>query len=365
MTPLAEEADWQACRERLREFERHCPVSPFLSWDYAHAVWNAFERKSRCWLVEVFDPEGETMGTAIWREHRLRRRFLKPLALRSLDFIYFMRMAPFLMRRGREAEACGAMVEARRDLARASGADLGVLFRQDPTDSGLWINELRRQGVTVKTKRWRPSPQLEPGEDIEAYLEAHQERILKDLKKQAKRVRNRFGAEPEFTYFHTADLGDDAFEALLDRFEALQARTWQYQWEEESGRVDHAALVPFTREAFRIWWSRGLLEVSLLTIDGRDAAFWAGLTGEDRVWCLLIGYDPEFKSYSPGKRVFVESLRRLYARGFRLYELGGDATGWKAPWATGVEDVLQIEWPLGGWKGRVWSLAQRLRRKGG
>ena len=189
--------------------------------------------------------------------------------------------------------------------------------------------------------------------------------MVKDLRVQARRVRKRFGSEQEFSHTRAEDMDDDAFEAILERFVALQAKTWQHQWEEESGRVDHSVLVPFTREAFHIWRSRGLLEMSFLTIDGRDVAFWAGLAVGERVWCLLTGFDPEFKTFSPGKAVFVAFVRHAHARGSRIFELGGEAKGWKAAWTTDLEDMLQIEWSLGGWKGRIWSLAQRLRRGGG
>ena len=58
---------------------------------------------------------------------------------------------------------------------------------------------------------------------------------------------------------------------------------------------------------------------------------------------------------------------RKYQTGFApilkdaFSELGGEGVGWKTQWATRETPVYQIEFALKSWKGKLWSIGQRLK----
>lgn len=367
VTPLAGDADWLERRERFEGLEARCVPDPFVNWRYLRETWRTFTPESRCWLVEVADTAEAgrpLIAAAVLREHVLERRFLKPKALRSLDFVYFMRIPPFLAQRGREDLARRAMADALAPLRRASRADMLTLFRMDSAASDPWVAELRSRGIFVKKSVFTPAPQLHLGDDIEAFLRDKHSKVVRENARRERRIIDHWGEAPVMERFGSEDLPEQRFEEVVDRFEALYRKTWQFRWEEESGRVDHAVRDAFTRWAFALWRDRGELGISFLNITGRDVAFLVTLYAGGRLWWLMTGYDQDFKNYGVGKRIFVEGLRDAHGRGVRLFELGGEALGWKTEWATGQDEVYQIELTLGGWKGRLWSLAQRLKKRG-
>ena len=51
-------------------------------------------------------------------------------------------------------------------------------------------------------------------------------------------------------------------------------------------------------------------------------------------WCIMTGFNPELKTYSPGKTVFIDMLSQTWDSGIREYYLGGNVLGCKGSWLT-------------------------------
>ncbi len=355
---LESEADWLGARADFESLERVCPADPWLNWEYQFRQWKQCFFDQTCWMVlvdetaEFFGQDGAfserddcPLAGAIFREHRFRNRFLQPVGLRLFDDVDFMRIGPFLMREGAHQKACRAMVHALEPIRKQTGADLMAFYRTDMDRARPWLDALKSAGKKVKVKPVESAPQCPLGDDFDVFLQEKHPRELKDVRKQARRLKNRFGVEP---VVHRVDLTDneDQWQQRLDQWEELRRRTWQHRWEEASPQVDHHILLPRMRMALDVWRRRGLLRMYFLYVDGQPVGFWCGLICGETLWALWIGYDEALKSYSPGKTVFLESLRGCHRDGARLIELGGEADGWKAPWASRCIDVLQIETPL-------------------
>jgi CelD/BcsL family acetyltransferase involved in cellulose biosynthesis len=88
-------------------------------------------------------------------------------------------------------------------------------------------------------------------------------------------------------------------------------------------------------------------------------AFSVNLHVGGRMWKYLMGYDQAFRGYGPGNMLFMKELEAVHARGVRAIEFGGEALDWKHGWTAEEEELLALEWHLGSWKGRLWSLARR------
>src|SRR5260370_29046087 len=59
----------------------------------------------------------------------------------------------------------------------------------------------------------------------------------------------------------------------------------------------------------------------------------------------IIGYDPEYRQFSPGTILLLRIIEALFAEHrFRLFDLGGHTADYKAVHATGSIDYLRVIW---------------------
>jgi len=368
--PLDTEEDWESIRTRVEELERASVMNPWWNWEYIHEQWRTFMPDRRTWMVEVVDAQAEgkpALAIGLWREYVFTGRRFRPKALRSFDHIYFMRTPPFLARRGHEATACRAMADAMGELRRQSKASLISLNRMDEGAVSPLLGELSRRGIPFKQRVWTPAPQLvfEPptkeGESPEEQFDKRHKKALRDMRRQERRLEERFGDAAEIFRFEAKGLSEEEYQACVARFRKIEAKTWQHQWEDQSARVDPELKRAFEDKALGIWRRRGILDFHFLRAGGKCASFFVTLRGEDRLWLLLTGYDPELKDFGVGKMLLMRMIPDLFKLGIRWIEFGGEVLGWKEEWANRYEPVYQIEWGLGGWKGHLLRLVHRLR----
>nr|HRU07574.1 GNAT family N-acetyltransferase [Candidatus Brocadiia bacterium] len=355
VTALETDEDWQVHGPRIEQLESRCPPSLWLNTAYYRAVLAFMDPPPRCWFVEIADsPDAPPFAGAVFREETFRRSTLKPRALRPFDDVFFMVIPFFLAMPGREGDALEGMAQAVKRLARASHCDI-VMLRRVREDLALaWAGRLAAHGYRPQIKPATLAPFVSIPDDFDSFLADQHGTDLRDVRMQRRRIRNRWKTEAITERFKAAELDDAAYARILERFEALRAKTWQHQWETESPRVDHERQRASYRAVFDIWRRRGALDFCFVTVAGQDAAFMVAVRDTDRVWDLLTGFAPEFRSYSMGKVAFIEAMRAHHAEGFRRFELGGEVIGWKAAWATAMPRVASLEFPTGSWKGLIW-----------
>jgi CelD/BcsL family acetyltransferase involved in cellulose biosynthesis len=78
--------------------------------------------------------------------------------------------------------------------------------------------------------------------------------------------------------------------------------------------------------------SLGWLRLAFLRLDGHAIAFQLDLELRPRYYSLKIGYDPEFRHFSPGKLLAYMMVSRAVASGLEVYELLGTDEPWKDRW---------------------------------
>jgi CelD/BcsL family acetyltransferase involved in cellulose biosynthesis len=78
--------------------------------------------------------------------------------------------------------------------------------------------------------------------------------------------------------------------------------------------------------------SAGWLRLAFLRLDGRAIAFQLDLELRSRYYSLKIGYDSEFRRFSPGKLLAYMMVARAVASGLEVYELLGTDEPWKDRW---------------------------------
>jgi len=356
---LASEADWAAARPWLEALETSLDPNPWATWWHAWSLWHFFHPGERCWLLAVEDGAGP-LAALLLLECRSRRRLGSVRVLRSLDSLA-LRLPPLWLRRGDEEAGCAAAARALPALARASGAHLAALYRADGPAAGPWSRALAARGLPVRRRTFTLGQQVLLGDDLEADLRRRCWRQVRDVRRLRRRLERERG--PVQVLRRRGGLHDAGGRELWQGVEAVRRRSWQHRWAEDSGRVDNRVLDAWLSCARNEWARRGWLDLSLLAVAGRPAAYKLNLAVGGRLWMLFMAHDPEFRRHGAGNILFLEELHDLHARGERCIELGGECLDWKRKWANAEVEMLELEWPLGGLPGALWRVARRLRRE--
>jgi len=91
--------------------------------------------------------------------------------------------------------------------------------------------------------------------------------------------------------------------------------------------------------------TKGRLRGYILMAAGKPISYGMCRTETDIITYLIIGYDPEYRQFSPGTILLLRIVEALFAEHrFRLFDLGGHAAGYKAFHATGSIDYLRVIW---------------------
>jgi SAM-dependent methyltransferase len=91
--------------------------------------------------------------------------------------------------------------------------------------------------------------------------------------------------------------------------------------------------------------AKGRLRGYILMAAGRPISYGMCRTEADIITYLIIGYDPEYRQFSPGTILLLGIVEALFEEHrFRLFDLGGHAADYKAFHATGSIDYLRVIW---------------------
>jgi CelD/BcsL family acetyltransferase involved in cellulose biosynthesis len=115
----------------------------------------------------------------------------------------------------------------------------------------------------------------------------------------------------------------------LDRIFTLYERSWK----SEDGIAIQEYHRAFYMEVAERFNARSMLDLSILQVGGRDAAFILGLRERDTFFDVTVSYDDEFAPVSPGMLLFQEVARRCASEGVRLLVSHGDRE-YKRAWAS-------------------------------
>ena len=108
---------------------------------------------------------------------------------------------------------------------------------------------------------------------------------------------------------------------LYDACEGLARRSWQ--GDSTSGTtLCHESIRPYLREAHAAAARAGALDLNLLLLDGRPAAFAYNYHWRGYVFGVRAGYDAEVSREGAGGLLLAWAIRDSFQRGDRLYDLG-------------------------------------------
>ncbi len=144
---------------------------------------------------------------------------------------------------------------------------------------------------------------------------------------------------------------------LFDACVAVAERSWQGR-EATGTTLAHAGTRDFLRDLHAPAAQAGCLDVNVLFLDDRPAAYAYNYVHQGRVIGLRMGYDPGFKAVAPGVVLLRLMIEDSCARGDVEFDLGPGRTPLKQSWTREVAVSYRYTHYADSFRGRL----LRLRR---
>jgi hypothetical protein len=340
--------DWFSATSAVSHLEQASgdTLSPFHLFSAARIWWESDIKERYPLYLIGFMKEKKLEAYGLFRLVFDTQRVGKPKVLIAFDDLYFMDNCFFIHTPGLNQYMIQKMLEQPffvKEIRRQTGADL-LAWHRLPSKDLVWMPPSNLTRWAIKGEAEYPLLEIQ---DEQSFLSSQMAgHALRDIKKQEKRIKNAFGEVPQVQGISLGLLGSEAFAGVEEQFLVLLRKTWQYKWMEESPKVDTALYEFKLREYSKVWAGSGYPFVYFLNLGERHIAFLYALKKENRCYCLMIGYDPEFKTYSPGKTVFLGMLKDLSSQGVQQFHLGGNVVGWKDDWQSSCPQIYIQEFFL-------------------
>lgn len=129
----------------------------------------------------------------------------------------------------------------------------------------------------------------------------------------------------------------------------------QKSWKGVSGTAIacNPELISFYTRWAQIAAKQKWLQLSFLKVNGQPVAFDYSLKYQDRMYCMKIGYDPDFYKFSVGQLLCAEILKRCFKNGVAEYDFLGETTEQKRNWTTHFRKNLWLNVYNCRWKSRL------------
>jgi CelD/BcsL family acetyltransferase involved in cellulose biosynthesis len=293
---------------------------PFLRHEWLRVWWKHFGREGALSIYWVTREGVPVLAAPLYRT-RDRRVGLGIWELRSMTNEHSFRF-DILLRRG-ETEAPAALW---RHLSRTGGWDLieirDVVWPE--ASAARLLEAARADGHPTGVWLSYESPYLAPRGPFEGYRGDLKPKFRSNLRNRIRRL----GALGALS-FETLSEPEPALAALPTGL-ALEGSGWKQ--EEGSAIACDPTLRAFYTEWAALSAERGWLRLHFLSVGGRAIAFDYSLLYGGRLYCLKMGYDPGFASYSAGQLLKHRILEQSFSAGVREYDFLGPMMEAKADW---------------------------------
>lgn len=179
------------------------------------------------------------------------------------------------------------------------------------------------------------SPYVDTAQEWEPYWQGLSKNLRSSVRRRRKGL-DKHGAV-EIEVFE----GGDALPDLLAECFKLEAGGW---------KGERGTAIESSPDTLRFYtelagWAAeaGLLNLSLLRLDGRIVAFNYSLEDEHRHYLLKLGHDVALSDLSPGVVLTAAMVERAFQTGLESYEFLGDPDRYKLQWATANRKMVRLQ----------------------
>lgn len=317
------ESEWRSIESRVTD------RMVFGSWDYLVAWYRHMGGVHGAPLVGVARRAGSVVGIA-------------PLAIRkaTLGRVPVRRVESA----GHDGDAGELLVPAEErplleglfhSLFERGGFDVLVLIGLAP---GSWRHEALRSVVAARRLRARETPYRYATVDLSGGYDAYHDGLSAKLRGNIRRRLKRAESLGGVSLDRLHEPADDAtLRAYVDRMFAIYQRSWKADKREPLQNYHR----DFYRDVASRFNRRGMLDLSILEVGGRDAAFILGYREGTTYYDGTISYDEEFAGVSPGTLLIQDVARLVAGEGARLLVSHGDRE-YKKFWASRWVEQVRV-----------------------
>jgi CelD/BcsL family acetyltransferase involved in cellulose biosynthesis len=219
-----------------------------------------------------------------------------------------------------------------RELLENGGSEAVILTQVPSSSATLPILEDLAEDDGWLTGQWHapPSPFIPLNSGYDAFVASLKNSSRCNLRKRYERLQRRGPVDVEI-------ITDPASvpAAMTDGLR-IEASAWKGQ--QGTAIVCDPVVTEFyvrlaEREAFA-----GRLQLTFLRVGGKRIAFSYLLRSERRLYAVKIGYDREYRTYSPGNMLLNLVVKEACARKIEEYDFLGSADEWKFEWTSSKRD---------------------------
>lgn len=238
-------------------------------------------------------------------------------------------------------------------------------FRWVPPDNearSAYRSAMREAGLPGRESLWTQAAIVDLNGSWEDYLATRPAKFRSELRRQHRRAAEHGPLCYERFRPGGADCHDDApCLPVYEQCVELARRSWQGS--SQSGTtLSHQPVRGFLREVHVAAASAGAVDLNVLRIGDRLAAFACNYVQSGRIYGLRAGFDPEFAEAGAGTVLLSHMIRDSFQRGDRLIDLGTGYLAGKRPWMTRLVDVGRItHYAASSLRAQILRLAHRLR----
>lgn len=173
---------------------------------------------------------------------------------------------------------------------------------------------------------------LESG--YESYYKSRSSRYRRNLRNQERKLSNEGGWKLEkFTELdHEAEL-----QSALSRMVSI----YNSSWKAINGKTLPDTYQKFYEEISYRFAARGMLDLSLLTVDSKDVAFFLALVDDGVLYDVFISYKNSFKSIRPGEFLMLQLLKNIPNHNIHTVVSHG-AHDYKRVWASDFVPLTRV-----------------------
>jgi CelD/BcsL family acetyltransferase involved in cellulose biosynthesis len=272
----------------------------FIDPDYLQVWWRHFCRQSVPRVFVLRDDHGLRGVFPL----RLSRRRVGPVSLRVMSGMSNWESAkPQWLIRGEAEPAIDAWLNtvlSRRDWDIFHFPDTPL---NTPGLPHLW------RSLSARGYRWRDVPcegatVLDASGDFDTYWTGRPKKKRHNMKWALGRIKKAGSVG-----FEISQPEDDPL-AWTERLFDLAGRTWQAS---EGTGLNQPPRDEFYRDMIRTFLPQGRLKIYILTLDGRDVAFFLGYAQQGVFYVFKTGYDREYQQVYPGLILLKHLLDDCFA----------------------------------------------------
>jgi len=294
---------------------------PFMSHAWIETWWESFGGNNELRIFVVKD-KGEWIGIA---PMMVRKATMYGVRVRRLEALYNPHTTRYdFPIRERHDHVIRSLWKA---FSNPEAPWDAVVLQQFPSASPvLDVMEALARESGWKTGRWPGSsaPFLELDCDFTG--------LLSRLKRKERHNLRR-------CYNNLASVGEISLEIVSDRSQVAEAmkdglRIESLGWKGTAGSAmasDGSVRQFYTNLAERAA-QLGWLKLAFLRVGRKRVAFVYMLDVGGVLYAMKVGYDPDYRSYSPGQTLMMLVLKRACEEGRREFDFQGEKERWKLVW---------------------------------